>query len=100
MLKSKLIKFKFFRFMQSGFYIDFIMKKLSEVFIRNTFIYSSLFFGEKYIIEYLTKKTIDSFIFNSNRYSQLSITESNYFIQIIALIIYLFFITLFILLYI
>ena len=57
MLRNKLINFKFFKFVQSGFYMDFIFKKLSEMFIRNIFIYSSLFFGEKYMIEYLTKKT-------------------------------------------
>lgn len=100
MLKNKLINFKFFKFVQSGFYIDFIFKKLSEMFIRNVFIYSSLFFGEKYMIEYLTKKTIDSFIFNSNKFNFLNLIESKYFLQIITLIMYLFFITIFILLYI
>jgi hypothetical protein len=53
---------------QSGFYIDFFFKKIIEIFIRNIFIYASLFFGEKYMIEYITKKTIDAFIFNSNKF--------------------------------
>lgn len=100
MLKNRLILFKFFKFVQSGFYMDFIFKKLSEIFIRNVFIYSSVFFGEKFMIEYLTKKTIDSFIFNSNKFNFLNLIESKYFLQIITLIIYLFFITIFILLYI
>jgi hypothetical protein len=47
-------------------YIDFIFKQILEYFIRNILVYTSLFFGEKYIIEYLTKKTIDSFVFSSN----------------------------------
>lgn len=100
MLKNNLIKFKFFKFVQSGFYIDFIVKKISEMFIRNIFIYSSIFFGEKFMIEYLTKKTIDSFIFNSNRFNLLNLIESKYFLQIISAVIYLFFITVFILFYI
>nr|QBI37871.1 Ymf57 [Tetrahymena rostrata]QGS65247.1 Ymf57 [Tetrahymena rostrata] len=100
MLKNKLIKFKFFKFIQSGFYLDFIIKNFSEMFMRNIFIYSSIFFGEKFMIEYLTKKTIDSFIFNSNKINFLQLFESKYFIQIISLILYLIFITLFILLYI
>ncbi len=100
MLKNSLIKFKFFKFVQSGFYIDFIIKKISEMFIRNIFIYSSIFFGEKFMIEYLTKKTIDSFIFNSNRFNLLNLIESKYFLQIISIIIYLFFITIFIVFYI
>ena len=39
MLKNKLITFKFFRFIQSGLYLDFILKNISEIFIRNVFIY-------------------------------------------------------------
>lgn len=100
MLKNKLINFKFFRFVQSGFYVDFIFKKFSEMFIRNIFIYSSIFFGEKFMIEYLTKKTIDSFIFNNNRFNFINLIESKYFLQILTLILYLFFITIFILFYI
>ncbi len=100
MLKNKLIKFKFFRFVQSGFYMDFIIKKLAEMFMRNVFIYSAIFFGEKFMIEYLTKKTIDSFLFNSNKYNLLNLIESKYFIQIITFVLYLFFITIFILFYI
>ena len=52
---------------QSGFYFDFIFKKLCDVFIRNVFIYSALFFGEKYMIEHITKKTVDNFIYTSNK---------------------------------
>nr|NP_049568.1 orf100 [Tetrahymena pyriformis]AAD41913.1 orf100 [Tetrahymena pyriformis] len=100
MLKNRLIKFKFFRFVQSGFYMDFIVKKISEMFMRNVFIYSSIFFGEKFMIEYLTKKTIDSFLFNSNRFNFLNLIESKYFLQIITIILYLFFVSIFILLYI
>jgi hypothetical protein len=99
-LKNKLILFKFFRFVQSGFYFDFIIKKFSEIFIKNVFIYSSIFFGEKYIIEFLTKKTIDSFIFNNNKNNFFNFIESKYFIQILTIILYLIFITLFVVMYI
>lgn len=100
MLKNKLITFKFFRFIQSGLYLDFILKNISEIFIRNVFIYSAIFFGEKYMIEYLTKKTIDSFVFNSNRYNYSALFESKYFLQIITIIFYIFFLSMFIFLYI
>jgi len=100
MLKNKLITFKFFKFIQSGLYLDFILKNISEIFIRNVFIYSAIFFGEKYMIEYLTKKTIDSFIFNNNRYNYSTLFESKYFLQIITIILYIFFLSLFIFLYI
>jgi len=100
MLKNKLITFKFFRFIQSGLYLDFILKNISEIFIRNVFIYSAIFFGEKYMIEYLTKKTIDSFVFNSNRYNYSALFESKYFLQIITIVFYIFFLSMFIFLYI
>lgn len=67
MLKFPNKRYKWSGKAQSGFYIDFMLKKFAEVFIRNVFIYSSLFFGEKYMIEHLTKKIIDNFIFNSNK---------------------------------
>jgi len=68
MLGSPLFSFKFSRFCQSGWYIDFFLKKSAEVFIRNVFIYTSLFFGEKYIIEGLTKRVIDKLITQTNRW--------------------------------
>ena len=43
--------------------MDFFFKKLCEVFVKNVFIYTALFFGEKYFIEVLTKKIIDRYIF-------------------------------------
>lgn len=67
MLQFPKKRFKWFGKAQSGFYLDFIFKKFAEIFIRNVFIYASLFFGEKYMIEFLTKKSIDNFIFNSNK---------------------------------
>jgi len=68
LLKYPHKKFKWSGKAQSGFYIDFIFKKLADVFVRNVFIYAALFFGEKYMIEHITKKTINIFIFNSNRF--------------------------------
>lgn len=56
----------FVKFCQSGFYIDFFLKKLTEVFVRNLFIYTAQFFAEKYLIEYFTKNFIVVFIFCVN----------------------------------
>lgn len=50
----------YINFMQSGMYIDYIIKKLNEMLVRNVLIYSSVFLGEKFIIEFISKKTIDS----------------------------------------
>lgn len=85
MLNIKIFSFKFFKFIQSGFYVDFILKKLSEVFVRNFFVYSSNFFGEKYIIEYLTKKIIESFIFNSNKnFFFFELFQSSFFLNFLS----------------
>lgn len=82
--------FNFFRFSQTGMYVDFILKQVIEYFLRNLLIYTALFFGEKYIIEVLTKKTIDSFVFNSNKlFSFTDISFHNFFLTIVSFIFYL-----------
>jgi hypothetical protein len=67
MLSIFFIKFDFHRFCQSGCYFDFFYKKLSEVFVRNFFVYSSQFLGEKYMIEYLTKNIFNKSVFYFNK---------------------------------
>lgn len=82
--------FSFFRFSQTGMYIDFIFKQILEYFIRNLLIYTALFFGEKYIIEVLTKKTIDSFVFNSNKLFNFNdLNYHNFFLTIVSFVFYL-----------
>jgi hypothetical protein len=66
MLYSFFFSFEFFRFCQSGCYLDFFYKKCSEVFVRNVFIYAAQFFGEKYMIEVFTKKIFGNFVYFSN----------------------------------
>jgi hypothetical protein len=89
MLKNNIFTFRFFRFIQSGMYIDFFFKKLVENYVRNSLVYSAQFFGEKYMIEYLTKKIIDSVIFNSNKvFFLIDLVYSYYFIQILSILLY------------
>jgi len=91
MLKFKIVTFNFFRFIQSGLYLDFFLKKLVELFVKNFFVYAAQFLGEKYMIEFLTKKVIDSSIFNINKIINLSeLFYSNYFIQLLSVFFYLF----------
>ena len=61
---------------QSGFYIDFFLKKLSDIYIRNIFIFSAIFFGEKYMIEKITRKIVESILFKSNKH--FGFTTINY----------------------
>jgi hypothetical protein len=89
MLKFNIVTFNFFRFIQSGLYLDFFLKKIIEIFIKNFFVYASQFFGEKYMIEFLTKKVIDSSIFNLNKFISINdLFYSNYFIQKISIFFY------------
>ncbi len=91
MLKSKFVGFRFFRFIQSGFYLDFFFKKIIEVFIKNFLVYSAQFLGEKYIIEFLTKKIIESSIFKVNKLTKItSLFYSYYFIQLLSVFFYFF----------
>jgi hypothetical protein len=89
MLKFKIVTFSFFRFIQSGLYLDFFLKKLVELFVKNFFIYAAQFLGEKYMIEVLTKKVIDSSIFNSNKlFNLLDLFYASYFIQLLSVFFY------------
>lgn len=87
MLSSFLFTNAFKRFCQSGFYIDFFVKKIVEIFIRNVFVYTSQFFGEKYFIEVLTKKAVDKCVFNNNKtLNNTRLFIQVFFIQIISFI--------------
>jgi len=89
MLYNFFITFKFNRFCQSGCYFDFFYKKLSEIFVKNVFVYTSQFFAEKYMIEVFTKKIIDKSIFVLNKtvgWSQLK--YFTFFIQFITILFY------------
>lgn len=89
MLRWGLMRFQFFRFSQSGMYVDFIMKQFIEYTVRNLFVYTALFFGEKYIIEYWTKKTVDSFVFNSNKISGVNdLNVKTFFNSLVGVIFY------------
>lgn len=90
MLSNIFIKFSFTRFCQSGCYFDFFYKKLAEVFVKNIFVYTSQFFGEKYMIEVFTKKIIDKSIFTINKH--LGWTKLRYtvfFVQFITTLFYI-----------
>lgn len=90
MLFFDFLFFNKFRFFQSGFYFDFFFKKLSEIFVRNVFIYSAQYFGEKYFIEIFTKKIIVSFIFNFiSKYSKNNLLFTTFFNQILIYLFYL-----------
>jgi len=69
--------------------MDFFLKKCCEVFIKNVFIYTSQFFGEKYFIEVLTKKIIDKYIFLSSKYfTVVNLTYSSFFLIITLIFFY------------
>ena len=90
MLNLFFTSFNFHRFCQSGFYLDFFVKKFSEVFIRNVYIYSAQFFGEKYIIEELTKKIFKKItVYLNKRTNFLRLLYSHFFIQMISFILYI-----------
>lgn len=89
MLYNFFITFKFHRFCQSGCYFDFFYKKISDVFVRNVFVYAAQFLGEKYMIEVLTKKVIDNSIFVMNRYvGWNNLKYFNFFYQFLSIFFY------------
>ena len=79
----------FWRFSNTGMYVDFIVKQLLEYFIRNVFVYTALFFGEKFIIEFVTKKAVDRFIFvNSSNESKFEMLPEEFFLNVVSLTLY------------
>lgn len=77
MLNAFWLKTSFRVSAQSGFYIDYFYKKISELFIRNIYIYMAQFFGEKFMIEKWTR----FFFFSTTTYFDkfLSLSKLNYF---------------------
>lgn len=89
MLYSFIFKYDFVIFVQSGLYIDFFIKKLGEVFVRNFLVYTANYFGEKYFIEVLTKKIIDNFVFKHNKLLGFTTLQfSNFFYILTLLVLY------------
>lgn len=94
MLYSYLFKYRFIIFIQSGLYMDFFIKKLGEVFVKNFLVYTSNYFGEKYFIEVLTKKLIDNLVFKKNKlFGWTTLHFFNFFYMIIILVLYTIIIT-------
>lgn len=77
MLFAIWLKYNFHISAQSGFYFDYFYKKISEIFVRNIFVYMSQFFGEKFMIEQWTKKFFFLTIDYLNNF--INITKLNYF---------------------
>jgi len=89
MLYSYLFKYRFIIFIQSGLYMDFFIKKVGEVFVKNFLVYTSNYFGEKYFIEVLTRKLIDNLVFKQNKlFGWTTLHFFNFFYMIIILVLY------------
>jgi hypothetical protein len=92
---------RFINFFQSGFYLDYFIKKLVETLSRSLLVWAATFFGEKFFVEYLTKKSMDSmvswanlFTFNRENYSSLfflQVTTFSFYVFLIVEILYLFY---------
>lgn len=77
MLSAIWLNFNFHISAQSGFYLDYLYKRIAEIFVRLIFVYMSQFVGEKFMIEVWTKK----FFFVSIQYFNnfINVTKLNYF---------------------
>jgi len=89
MLKFNVFNFRFYRFIQNGLFVDYYLKKIVEIFVRNIFVYTSQFFGEKYIVEYLTKKVVSNVTFQSSKL--LEFIKFSYFVYFIQLLSFFFY---------
>lgn len=91
MLFNPLFSFRFLNFFKSGFYIDYVIKKLVEAVVKNLFIFSSFFFAEKYLIEFLTKKCADNVMLKLNSFALESFNFNTFFSLFVIFFLYTFF---------
>lgn len=62
---------------------------MADRIVRNIFVHSAMFFGEKYMIEIITKKTIDNFVFISNKvYGFEKLDYSTFYVFAIVFLFY------------
>ena len=80
-------KLEILKIIRDGFHIDSITKKLLENFLKKIFIYSGIFFGEKYIMEGLGPKLVENFIWTfKNKFFFEHISIITLFYQVIFIL--------------
>ena len=79
MLKFIFFKNSFFKAVQNNLFLDYLIKKISEILVKNLYIYTAIFFGEKYVIEHFTKKIIETYIFHFNQQTNFFTFFYSYF---------------------
>jgi len=100
LLNCFFLKVNLFNFFQSGFYLDFIIKKFAEMFARNVFVYLGIFFCEKFVIEFFTKKVFDNFLILSKfRFSSVFFFWIFFFSSNFYFILFYFFFIVFLFVY-
>ena len=73
------------KFYQNNMYIDFFIKKIVELLLKNFLVLGALFFSEKFIIEHFTKKVFNSYLFILNKFSNFLNMCSNSVFYYIAI---------------
>jgi hypothetical protein len=66
MLNSLLFSFFFKKSVKTGFYIDFLTKRVSLYFLRNQFNWVAVFLLEKFVIEYLARFIYSRYFLGAN----------------------------------
>lgn len=82
-------------------YIDFFIKKIVELLLKNFLVLGALFFSEKFLIEHFTKKIFNNYLYIFNKVSNfvnMCISSVFYYIAII-IIIAVFFLEIYIFMY-
>lgn len=52
-------------------YIDYFIKKISEIFLKNFLVLGALFFSEKFLIEHFSKKIFNNWVFFLNKLNSI-----------------------------
>lgn len=83
----------FLKCVKNNLYIDYFVKKITEIFLKNYLVLTPMFFGEKYLIEIFTKKFTNTLLFNFfNIFKYKNYSNSYFFSNILTLFFYFLFI--------
>jgi hypothetical protein len=62
------LTYKFNVLLKNNLFVDFILKKIVEILVKNYLVLTPMFFGEKYMIEFFTKKTTNFLLTTTSFY--------------------------------
>ena len=88
MLTIFFLEMEMYNFIQCGLYLDYILKKVSELFTNNILVYTGIFFCEKFLVEFITKKIFDNTFSVAKLFASTTFFFDSFFSQVLIILFY------------